>query len=607
MPWAVADSGGGCKTCWVAFTGGREWPLTSGKPHMRIELALSSLMLVACMPPVALDADGGMTPGTSADASFFPSEASTLRISQRGAGELTVNGAAMRAPVNVTLDAGTQVTVVASPGIDQVVGSFVGLPCEPSRYVNECTFVMTGQIDGGVVFSDFFRAAFGAGGANITDLVVRDSVLALATIEGNGFGLPTQPTTQAAVAKLEPDAGFTQTSVSTAGFDSSNFLVLPDGGLWLAGVVRFHRAPINGRVVIWGGVDAGASGVVSQRADLALIHFDETSFKPTAATVIDQPDTVTGVSAIGPGPVIATNEGLVTSYSIDGDSTSVATLSITMQLQTAVQVASVTPFDIARIGAGVVGLALNDPLATGRCSPAGRDVVPTLSQYLSASQCGGLGAAPSLDAGVYVSVSVLDRTAVTPRFASISQRDLPLAGPSSRIATNFAHVHAHDELLAPRWMDTLAPIVIGHGPSGLVPYTVLDWEGQVLSVFFGSAPEGGVAGYRADNGLAVRCDPLSTNWVLMTLHDDVSGQMTWAHCFLGGPTAEGVLPVRASTRQSPVLGFNQQPPVIGAFGGVLLTSWAEVPLSRLPATLSFGSHVLQLDQSSSYVGLVTPP
>ncbi|MDP1828563.1 MAG: hypothetical protein Q8L48_35180 [Archangium sp.] len=540
----------------------------------------------------------------------------TLSLAGLGLGSVRINGEEHQLPFTGLVDAGQLITIEGVPQVDSVVAGFQGLACRPERLVATCEFEISASAQGTIRFHRFFQWARGGWSGEVTDLVVRadGGVLMLGKYQGAGFGLPFSSATQSVVVALDGDAGFARLSGSTYGFDSANFLEVPDGGLWLSGGIISHRAPGPGLQVVWGPVDAGSTGSSLQQSDRALIEFDESRFEPVRATVLDFA-LVSGITSVGRGPLIQGSEGLLSSFSVSGavdgglePLTSIGLFGSDLMLRSYEPVASSVPIDVVGYPSGVVSLSLHDPFApaVGGCTVAFAEAVPVLTYVNASGTCGA--ASPSVDAGVgFYSVGTLSRDSNEPYFTSMSLHSLPLRGPGSQITTGFAHVHSHDVALQQRWVSTLQP-VIAVSPqqpgTGIAPNDVLMWKGRVLALFYGQGV--GVSGYRSSNGLTIPCDPASDSRLLMTLHDAATGELEWGHCFLQGPLS-GDLRIWYRDLRQYRLGRNHQPSTVKAFGGVLLSSWANRTSANYPVTFYLGSHEVVLDDDSSYLGLVTPP
>ncbi|MDP1827907.1 MAG: hypothetical protein Q8L48_31830 [Archangium sp.] len=540
----------------------------------------------------------------------------TLSLVGLGPGSVRVNGADHQLPFRASLDAGQLVRIEAVPEVDDVVAGFDGLPCQSERVVETCEFVLDASMQGTISFQRFFQWARGGWSGEVTDVVVRSDggVLMLGKYQNSGFGLPFSSALQSVVIALDEDAGVSRLSSSTYGFDSSNFLELPDGGLWLSGGIVSHRPPGPGLRVMWGPVDAGSTGSSLQTSDRALIEFDERRFEPIRATVWDFA-TVSQVTSVGRGPVLQGTEGLLTAFSVNGaldggqeQLTTIAALDSDLTLRSDEAVASSVPVDLARYPFGIVSLSLHDPSApaVGSCTVASPEAVPVLTYVNASGSCGA--SFPASDAGVgSYSVGTLSRDSAEPYFTSVSLHSLPLRGPGTQIATGFAHVHAHDASLRQRWITTLEPLidVSPQQPiTGIAPTEVMMWQGRVLALFTGQGT--GVTGYRAANGLTVRCDPAADSRLLMTLHDPSTGELEWGFCFLQGPISGDLRVWFRDVRQNS-LGRNRQASTVKAYGGVLLSSWADRSSANFPVSFFLGSHEVVLDNDSSYLGLVTPP
>jgi len=540
-----------------------------------------------------------------------------LSLIGNGPGSVRINGVEHALPYTAAVGAGTRVAIEALAQVDDVVSGFQGLPCEPDRTVETCAFVVNASVQGTISFHRFFQWARGGWSGEVTDLVLRGDggVLMLGKYQGAGFGQPFSAFRQSVVVALDGDAGFDKVSGSAFGFESANFLELPDGGLWLSGGIIGHRSPGPGLQVVWGRVDAGSTGSPAQTSDHALLEFDEVRFEPIRATVMDLP-AGSRVVSVGRGPLLH-GEGLLTSFSVNGaldggpwPLTSIGRFAPDLTLVGSEDVASSVPVDVARYPSGAVSLSLHQPLAPNlsSCSVSSTVArVPVLTFVNASGSCGASAPIPAsgLD---FDSVGTLSRDSSEPYFTSSSFRPLPLRGPGTQITTGFAHLHSHNAALQQRWVSTLRPLIdvspqqLG---TAIAPTEVMLWNGRVLALFTGQGT--GVKGYQADNGLIVRCDPAADSRLLMTLHDPSTGELQWGHCLLQGPVSGDLQVWFRSSRQG-LLGRNRQPSTVKAFGGVLLSSWASRTTGTFPVSFFLGSHEVRLDtDDSSYLGLVTPP
>lgn len=576
----------------------------ASRPNVRVNWSMPGCSGLTC----SLQATSNLTLGARFEALV------AVRVNAGSGGDVWVNGTAVVGAYESLLPAGEAVRIRAVPDADHSVGRFAGLPCRPVRSLEACEFDASADVDGSVEFQRLFQWGLGAMSTTVTDVVARSGgdALVFGHFRRAALGLPAPLGLQSFVLELHPDAGFGRVSVSDLGLRTSNFLVGSDGGLWLSGGITY-QAMAGGLNFSWGNIDGGSSGPPTQEADRALLRFDESVFAPVSATVFDLPVS-NGVSALGRGPVIATAEGDLTAFSLrnhfDGGSypyfTSVARVDGALNLVGLQPVPSVTPIDVLPFASGPVGLGMSFPPTgnTPGCVVTSADAVPFLFYVAASGTCTAV--TPLADAGSTVGVSELGRGLPEPLFLSVTNRLLPLRGPGTAISTNFAHVHSHDLALSERWRATLEPVIAtapSQGATNLVPVSVQEWSGHVLAFFGGYGS--GVSGYRAQGGLTIPCDSRADSRLLITLHDRNSGELLWGACILEGPTDAGVRPWRAVLRQD-VGGYNQEPSIIKAFGGILVAPWADGP-SPSSLEFGFGSQRITLQGDSSWLGLLQPP
>lgn len=468
--------------------------------------------------------------------------------------------------------------------------------------MSECAFALSSDTNASVRFLQLWQWTVPLPGLAVTDLT---------RIDGGalGFARTDQLPLQSEVFEVSR-RGTGRSSRSDIGMATQNFVELPDAGLWLAGLLEWQPFPISQQRLTWGAVDAGSTGRF--RPDLALLRFDVNTFTPVEAQVWDLPESSSTKSAVGPGPLLVGSEGRLLAASSFGTSPDggsapffgVASLDAQLQPVVLDEFPSLEPVDVALTSAGVTALGLSAAnLGSSAQCMVTEPQLPMLAR-IGGTVCSTVAFGARLDAGSYSGTSLLMRGGGDPTWASVSQQDLPLAGPGSSIPTGFGHVHRHDENLNPRWLSTLSPVLDGGEPAGLVPMGVVEWRGRILAFFVGTSVPGNVIGYETESGLRVGCPSGARSWLLMTAHEPLTGEVTWGHCTLADPDG-GVSLVRADLRRRPVLGFNQQPRPIVIDDGVLIPGWVS-PGAAQPAVW-FGDELITFTTPSSFVTCLTPP
>ena len=537
-----------------------------------------------------------------------------LSVLAVGQGSLHVNGVAEALPFRGLLTEGSQVTLEAFPSAEAVLAGFEGFVCALPRKLTECQFILSTDTQGTVRFAQFYRWLSGGWQrAIVSDLAVRDSgVLMLGSFVDRGVGVARYGK-QSFVAELTPDGGLGQVSASQLGFDEAHFLEMPDGGLWLSGAFESHR--LRGYVTMWAGVDAGLlddGGVFARPPDLVMMQFNESAFAPVSATVLDFSPFLSNVY-VGPDPVIPIEDGLFTSFSherfTDGGTRvwghkSIGAFDGELRLLSSEALSSISHPSVLEYPFGVVALSLFDPAAAvnNTCSQPLSDTVPLLSSVVGGGLC-----LPSVSgkgpADYYMTIGRLGRGFETPIFQAMTSQNLPVGAGGQMINVSFGTIHSHDASLAQRWVMKIEPVFPPgpvRGPTALWPLAVLPWKGRVLSMFWGGGA--GVGGYRGPSGLTIECDSRADGHLLMTLHDVVTGDMTWGHCINDNPQPQVSLLFGAGS-----VDISGTAPTL-AYGGVVIP--ALVVNSTFPlvaAAVPWGPTSLTVTETSSVVGLVTPP
>jgi hypothetical protein len=608
-PGSVSVLGRSCtadSTCSFEVEGGRQVSLLAMPQNERVHVSWSQQ---GCSD---LECDVTVSEDLVLPVEFRP----RIRIESAGSGLVQLNGATFTPPVEVVVDAGSFVEVVASPSPGFVLADFAGVECQAPRFVEHCRF---GADAGAVVslrFTRFITSVTSAFVGDLTDVVARDGgLLALGHYSGTGdFGLPFSSYEQSYVIRIEGDGGVSRLSSSSVGGRTQNFVEMPDGGLWASVTLESNRPSLPNQILQWGVVDAGLPGPAPNFADAdrALVRFDDAAFQPLSASLwdfgIDSATTTTGRgpwTRLPEGGFLSTlsatrpPDGGVRGYSalaVLDDQGSIARLE---------EVNSAFPIDLAPIGDIVMGVALHDPLQTvgTSCGMQAAGRAPLVYRVDTTGRCGAWSATPDAG-GLWLATGPLARQSEQVFFTSHSYRNLPLRGPGTSITTGFGHLHAFSSTPEHLWTETLEPLITPSSsqlPTGVRPLDTFEWNGRILAFF--AATGRGVSGFKSSSGLQIQCEPSADEHMVVTLHDKATGRVEWGHCFLQMPDPSTISPFVLSNGGNS--GYNESPRFVRAFGGVALT--LKPASSVVPASLPIGDLLVRFERNSNYVLVVTPP